>query len=240
MTGKRLRRGGDGRGVEPPGVLHRAEHARGEDETAEGSPSEQEAAWRRAMERAALELSGEVGYARMTVAALIERSGSNRERFYRTYGDKSRCYATAYTTGIEELAAGLLARCAGEPSWADGIRAALTWLAELVEAEPRVMKGLLGEAVAAARTEPKREEVFARLCRAVDRVRRESEEGRAPPPSTAPFVVHGIEASLLRCLDRPAADAADAWLEGALYIAVDLYLGPADARKQVRLLEGRG
>jgi AcrR family transcriptional regulator len=193
------------------------------------------------MERAALELSGEVGFARMTVAALVERSGSNFDRFYRTYGDKARCYSAAYAAGMEELAAGALRACAHEAQWADGLRVALVWLAELAAAEPVVVRGLLGEAGAADRqTKQKREEVFERLSRAIDRARRETDESRhSPPPLTARFILWGIETSLLRLLDRPAAgqDPA-AWLAGAIYLGVDLYLGGAAARKQVRLLGG--
>lgn len=192
------------------------------------------------MERAALELSGEVGFAEMTVAALVERGGSNRDRFYRTYGDKEHCYGAAYTAAMEELAAGSLAACADEPSWADGVRVALVWLADLVEAEPVVVKGLLGETrVVDAQTRDKREEVFERLSRAIDRARHETDEPRhSPPPLTARFILCGIETSVLRFLDRPAEAEPRGWLAGALYVAVDLYLGTTAAREQVRLLEG--
>jgi AcrR family transcriptional regulator len=206
-----------------------------------GGEEEPEAARRRAMERAALELCGEVGFAQMTVAALVERSGSNLDRFYRTYGDKGRCYHAAYAAGMEELAAGALGACAQARQWVDGMRAALVWTAELAAAEPVVVRGLLGEARAAdSRTRQKREEVFERLSRAIDRARRETDKPRhSPPPLTARFILLGIETSLLRFLDRPTGDEDPrGWLTGATYVAVDLYLGGAAAREQVRLLDG--
>jgi AcrR family transcriptional regulator len=187
------------------------------------------------MERAALELSGEVGFERMTVAALVQRSGSNLDRFYRTYADKSDCYALAYAAGMEELAAGTLGACAGEPGWAGGMRAALAWLAELVEAEPTVVRGLLGETRAVdARTRANRVKVFERLSRAIDGARRGS--GHSPPPLTAPFILGGIETSILHFLDGADGERSAEWLAGTVYVAVDLYLGPTAAREQVRRL----
>jgi AcrR family transcriptional regulator len=232
MTGERSRRESDGCGGISAGLL------RGETGHDNRRAESTEAARRWAMERAALELSGEVGFARMTVAALVERSGSNLDRFYRTYGDKTRCYSAAYALGMEELAAGALRACAQEKQWADGLRVALVWLAELAAAEPVVLRGLLGEARAAdPQTRQKREEVFERLSRAIDRARREADESRhSPPPLTARFVLWGIETSLLRVLDRPDASGRGAWLAGAIYVGVDLYLGGAAAREQVRLL----
>lgn len=237
MSGKHSRRDSDGGGGRALRLLGgpAGEGGRGGEEP--------EAARRRAMERAALELCGEVGFAQMTVAALVERSGSNLDRFYRTYGDKGRCYAAAYAAGMEELAAGALGACAREARWADGMRSALVWLAELAAAEPVVVRGLLGEARAADReTRQKREEVFERLSRAIDRARRETDEPRhSPPPLTARFILWGIETSLLRFLDRPRAEGdGDGWLAGATYVAVDLYRGGAAAREQVRLLGAAG
>jgi AcrR family transcriptional regulator len=237
MDAKRSHGDGGPRGEEPRGLLRHG--APGGGAAAAGT----KARGREEMERAALELSGEVGFARMTVSGLVERSGSNLDRFYRTYGDKAGCFAAAYATAIEELAAGVLEACAEEPRWADGMRASLAWLAGLVEAEPVLVKGLLGEAQAAERrTAAKRQEVFERLSRAIDRARRETREPRhSPPPLTAWFILGAIETSMLRCLDHaPGTDFAERWLPGALYVAVDLYLGAGAAREQVRLLAEPG
>jgi AcrR family transcriptional regulator len=232
MTEKSSERGGCAGGGPPPVLLRREPPA--------GTDAAGEATRRAAMERAALELSGEVGFERMTVAALVERSGSNLDRFYRTYADKADCYAVAYAAGMEELAAGALRACAGEPGWAGGMRAALAWLGELVEAEPTVVRGLLGETRAVdARTRANRMEVFERLSSAIDGARREAEmSGHTPPPLTAPFILGGIETSVLHFLDGPESGRFGEWLVGIVYVAVDLYLGPAAAREQVRLLGG--
>jgi AcrR family transcriptional regulator len=240
MDDKRTQRDGEARGPVPRGLLRRGEP--GSEEAGEAGAAA-EARRREEMERAALELSGEVGFERMTVAALVERSGSNLDRFYRTYGDKAGCFAAAYARAIEELVGGVLGACATEPRWADGMRAALGWLAALVEAEPILVKGLLGESRAAqGQTAAKRQEVFERLSRAIDRARRETREPRhSPPPLTAWFILGAIETSMLRCLDHaPGTDFAERWLPGALYVAVDLYLGAGAAREQVRLLAEPG
>ena len=241
MNAKRSRREGDGRGQVPPGLLRRGALAGAGAKAFDRRVAEEETR-RREMERAALELAGEVGLARMTVTALIERSGSNLDRFYRTYKDKTACYAAAYAVAIEELATGALAACEEASGWADGLRAALIWLAELVEAEPAVVRGLLGEAAAVdGQTRVKRQEVSERLSRAIDRARRETDQPRhSPPPLTARFILSGIETSVLRFLDQPDEAEPRGWLAGGIYVAVNLYFGPTAAGEQLRRLDGTG
>jgi hypothetical protein len=54
---------------------------------------------------------------------------------------------------------------------------------------------------------------------------------------TAWFILGAVETSMLHCLDHgPGPGFAERWLPGALYVAVDLYLGAGAAREQVRLL----
>jgi AcrR family transcriptional regulator len=195
-------------------------------------------ALRHAMERAALELSGEVGYGRMTIEGLLEASGSNRERFYAAYGGKAECYAAGYEAAIEELAGRLLGVCPGADSWPAAMREALVELAAFVAAEPRLAKGLLAEVyVAGGAALDKRKEVFERLSRAIDRARRETDPSRhSPPPVTGDFVAHAIEAAALRSLGAGEADEFARQVPGLLLIAIGPYFGHEAAWAEVRRL----
>jgi AcrR family transcriptional regulator len=202
-----------------------------------GGPLERKTAGRAAMERAALELSGEIGFGQVTVRELVERSGSNRERFYRAYANKEDCYSRAYRAAIDALVEHLLASGAAQPSWPAGMRTALAELARFGEAEPNLARGLIaapwaagGEALA------KRFEVFERLSRAIDRARRETNGSRhSPPPITADFILGGIEAELLRGF-QGGSGPSPATLDALLYNSVLFYFGEAAAAAEVRRL----
>lgn len=155
-----------------------------------------------ATELAVLELSGELGYEEVTVAALVERAGVNRAWFYATYGGKAECYARAYGTAAEALRSRLLDACVGAPDPASGLRAGLAELGRFLTAEPAVAAGVLAEVwVAGGAVLAKRNEVFERLSRAIDTARRELPRSRhSPPPTTATFILDAIEAAVIRAL----------------------------------------
>src|SRR6267154_2907686 len=74
---------------------------------------------------AAVEVVGEVGYARMTVARVIERARVSRKTFYGTFSDREECFLGAFEQALEhgrELAVEAYDR---ELGWRDGVRAAL-------------------------------------------------------------------------------------------------------------------
>jgi AcrR family transcriptional regulator len=205
-----------------------------------GGPVDREAAHRAAIARAALELSGEVGFDQMTVAALVERSGANRDRFYRIYADKSAAFTAGYEVTSGELVTRLLAAGADARDWPGGMRAALEELALFVDSERVLSRALVAEVLAAGEdARARRAEVFERLSRAIDRARRETAGSRhSPPPITSDFILSGIEASVLRAsrLDLPSFRSE---LPGLTYMSVVLYFGGEVARAEVRRL-GRG
>jgi len=186
------------------------------------------------LEHAALEICGEVGFARLTVEELVSRSGSNRDRLYRAFGGKDGCYLAGYRTGIDELVDRVLAAGAQAPDWPAGMRRALEELAWFIETEPLLARALVAEPWAAgAEALGKRYEVFERLSRAIDRARRERGSSRhAPPPITSDFILSGIEAEILRSL-RIGPVSADEAVAAMLYVAVLLYFGPEAARDEV-------
>ncbi len=201
-------------------------------------PGGRAAAIRLDLARTALVMAGEAGYEAMVVEELIERAATNRARFYEAFAGKEACFAEAYVAGAEALAERLLGAGYAAGGWAAGMRAALEELVRFVVAEPAVARGLLAEpGGAGAVVAAKRDEVFGRLSRAIDRARRETIRSRHPvPPFTSRFILGTIETAVLKFLADPAGRSFEAELPGLLYLVVDFYLGPEAAREQVREL----
>jgi AcrR family transcriptional regulator len=193
---------------------------------------------RLAAERAVLELSGELGYPQVTIAALIKASGSNRSRFYSTFTGKADCYTAAYETGIDELIARVLGACEVAPDWPTGMRGALAGLAGFMAEDPGLAKGLIAEVhVAGGAAAEMRKEVFERLSRAIDRARRETHPSRhSPPPVTSDFILSAIEAAALRSLALGEAGQFARQVPGLLLLSIGPYFGQEAAWAEVRRL----
>jgi AcrR family transcriptional regulator len=152
---------------------------------------------------AALQVSGELGYRKLTVQKVLERYGGHRVQFYSHFANVGACYATAYATHAGRLRDELLKAGAAQPSWRAGLRAALRELAAFACESPLLARGLLIEAhVAGPPTLGHREEVLERLSRALDSARREIGSRHSPPPLTAPFMVSAIDAAVVSALAK--------------------------------------
>lgn len=219
-------------------LLDGARFAERRAELAADGPGGRAAAIRLDLARTALVMAGERGYEAIVVEELIERAATNRARFYQAFAGKEACFAEAYVAGAEALAERLLGACEAAGGWAAGMRAALEELARFVVAEPAVARGLLAEpGGAGAVVAAKRDEVFGRLSRAIDRARRETTRSRHPsPPFTSRFILGTIDAAVLKFLADPEGRSFEAELPGLLYLAVDFYLGPEAARAELREL----
>ncbi len=160
-----------------------------------------------AIERAVLELSGEVGYDDAAVATILGRGGANRAWFYATYAGKSDCFARAYVTAAEAFCRRLLDVCAESADPPTGIRAAIAALVDFAAAEPALATGMFAEVhVAGGDALVKRNEVFERLSRAIDRAYRETPGSRhSPPPLAAGFILDALEATLIKQLRDPGS-----------------------------------
>jgi AcrR family transcriptional regulator len=182
---------------------------------------------RRRLARAAVELSGEVGYRRLTVGLILTRAEIGRSAFYRCFANRQACYQEGYEAGIEELARRLLEEGRETGSWAEGMRAALEELAGFLAAEPDYAAGLLAQVhVAGAAALGKRNEVSERLSRAIDGARRETLVSRhSPPPIAAPFILNAIEQSALNSIARGAPEEFARTVPELLRLAVSTYFG---------------
>jgi AcrR family transcriptional regulator len=182
---------------------------------------------------AALAASGELGYRRLSVQAILDRAGLSRPRFYRSYANKADCYARAYEGAIMNLESDLLAVGAAAPDWLAGFRASLERLADFTGADPFVARGVLAEVhVAGGAALAKRSEVFERLSRAVDvTARRETSQSRhSPPPITAAFILNAVESALLREFLECQPGRFAAAIPDLAQIAAAVYFGERKGR----------
>lgn len=153
------------------------------------------------LEAAVLEAAGELGYARLTVQAVLDRSGVGRSRFYREFANLAECFACAYVAAIERLCERLLVGCR-PGAWRAALVSALDVLSRLLAERPLIARALVLEVhVAGEPALAKQREVWERLSRAMDGARRETDSSRhSPPPLTASFMVSAIEAAVGRAL----------------------------------------
>jgi AcrR family transcriptional regulator len=233
------RRIGDRNGeVAGPRWLRAGALARVVEDAARTGEKGHRAAIRISLEQTALELSGEVGYSQMGVADLVERADSNLGRLYKSYGGKFECYLAGYRWAIDALSGRLLLVGGEEDDWPAGMRAALVELAAFVVAEPNLAKGIFVEVyVAGGAAREKRNEVFERLSRAIDRARRETDQSRhSPPPITSRFILSGIEAALLRSLSGQGGADFESLVPGLLHLAISSYFDHEVAQRELRRL----
>ena len=183
---------------------------------------------------AMLAACGELGYRKVSVRSVLARYDGYRVQFYREFGSKAECYATAYEAEAERLCGTLLGAAAAEPSWREGLRAALRELARFACERPTVARGILVEIhVAGEPALTKREELFERLTRAIDSARRETGSRHSPPPMTAPFMVSAIEASVCAALERGDPGSFAAAVPELAGMVVGAYFGEEAAGEEL-------
>jgi AcrR family transcriptional regulator len=184
--------------------------------------------------KAMLVTSGELGYEQVAVRNVIEQAKTSRATFYKYFEDREDCFARAYGEATEWLYRRLLGAARRQPSWRQGLRAALAELLEFCANQPAIAKALLVEVHAAGeRALAQRRDLMERLSRALDSARREIPSRQAPPPVAADFIVGAIDALLTaKLLDGDAAQAPE-MLPGLLHFVVMQYLGEPAAWEEL-------
>jgi AcrR family transcriptional regulator len=178
--------------------------------------------------------SGELGYEQVAVRHVIERAQTSRATFYKHFQDREDCFAQAYGDAGEWLYRRLIGAARRQPSWREGLRAALAELLEFCANQPAIARALLVEVHAAGeRPLAQRRELMERLARALDSGRGELPSRQAPPPIASDFVVGAIDTLLVaKLLDGDAARAPE-MLPGLLHFVVMQYLGESAAWEEM-------
>lgn len=184
---------------------------------------------RRSRERlleAMLLVCGEIGYERVSVQDVIERARASRATFYKHFDDKEDCFLSAYRETSEWLYQRLEGVAKRQPSWKEGLRAALAELLEFCANQPAIARALFVEAVAAGGDAMAQHDLLMeRLSHAIDGARREIDSRQAPPPVTAAFMVGAIEALVRAKLMSDEPETAPELLPGILHFVVMQFFG---------------
>jgi len=184
--------------------------------------------------KAMLVASGEMGYEQVAVRHVIERAKTSRATFYKHFDDREDCFAQAYGDAAEWLYERLVGAARRQPSWREGLRAALAELLEFCANQPAIAKALVVEVHAAGeRVLAKRRELMERLSGALDSARSEIPSGQAPPPITPDFIVGAIDTLLAAKLLDGDAERAPEMLPGLLHFVVMQYLGEGAAWEEM-------
>lgn len=169
-----------------------------------------------------LDLVGERGYRRATVALICARAGLPRERFFAHFAGKRECFAAAHAAALGPLGEALVA-AASRPDLDAALRAVLAELCAFVEARPKVARATLREPhVVGGGALAANEEVWERLSGALAGACRETAGPRhSPPPVAAAFIVGAIEEVVTTCLSsvHPTPDLRAAVPELARLLA---------------------
>lgn len=183
---------------------------------------------------AMLVVSGEIGYEQVAVRNVIERAQTSRATFYKYFEDREDCFTRAYGEASEWLYQRLIGAGRRQPSWREGLRAALAELLELCANQPALAKALIVEVHAAGEQSlARRRDLMERLSRALDGARREIPSRQAPPPVASEFIVGAIDTLLAAKLLDGEAERAPEMLPGLLHFVVMQYLGEAAAWEEL-------
>jgi AcrR family transcriptional regulator len=181
-----------------------------------------------------LQAVGTKGYEKTTVQDAIGAAGVYRQSFYDSFQDKEDCYLEALDAGSAWIELAMREEAAGETSWRDQLRGALTGLLRFLDERPAVGRALLVEVHAAGpQAVQKRVEAMERASAMVDRARGESD---APAPAiSSEAVVAGILAVLHSRLSADQTDGFLRLLPELMYLAVLPYFGADVASTEMRL-----
>ena len=178
--------------------------------------------------------SGELGYEQVAVRHVIERAKTSRATFYKHFDGREDCFAQAHADFGGWLYRRLIGAARRQPSWREGLRAALAELLEFCANQPTIAKALLVEVHAAGeRAMAQRRELMERLARALDSARGEIPTRQAPPPVTPDFIVGAIDTLLTAKLMDGDAKRAPEMLPGLLHFVVMQYLGESAAWEEM-------
>jgi AcrR family transcriptional regulator len=174
----------------------------------------------------------EQGYDKTTVSLVGSRAHVSKSDFYRHFASKDECFVAAYDEAVEDLRVEMLAACAKQKGWAEGVcaglAAALAWLAR----EPARANLLLVEGLRAGR------EVYDRFLAALQSFvppLHESAPARpsavAPPEAADEAVVGGVVSLLGRRVLAGETERMEEFFPEVAEFALTPYLGAAAARR---------
>ena len=174
---------------------------------------------------------GDKGYARVSVADVIERAGVSRKTFYEHFANKEECFLVAYDTEADALLAAIgEAIAASAPDWlAGGLAGTRRYLEELA-ARPTFARTFLVEVLAAGPAAlARRADVHRRfadhLRSVLDAARRDLPELAPPADHVFPAAVGAMNELVTEHLAAHGAESLPALTEALVDVQLALLVG---------------
>jgi AcrR family transcriptional regulator/DNA-binding MarR family transcriptional regulator len=183
---------------------------------------------------AAVEAIEEHGYARLTVAQVINRAKVSRKTFYDLFEDREDCFLAVFERTLAQVSSRVVEAYEPESNWREGVRAGLTALLVFIDEEPELARLCIVDALGGgARVLEERARVLARLRKVIDLGRATATSGREPASVTAEGVIGAVFAVLhTRLLERSSKPYME--LLGPLMSMIVLpYLGTRAASREL-------
>ena len=190
---------------------------------------------KRRIREALMDLVIEVGFDRLTAAAVCERAGVPADAFARAFPRLEDCYSWVHEENSRTFEQLVMAAFEGDGSWRDRLRAAAYVAARYMEGHPREVRFGVTEMFAAGpMAQVVRERGLHRMVELIDAGRWELDDPYSVDRGVAEGVFGAAYATLTAELRRrggalPAAD----FVPAMMYLAVGPYLGQEAAREEL-------
>src|SRR3984893_15742383 len=183
---------------------------------------------------AAVQVVGELGYEKMSVARVTARAGVSRRTFYDLFVDREACFLAAFGEAVERARA-LACEAAGvERDWRSRVRAGLAALLALFAEEPLAGRVLVVDALKGGPVVLEcRAGVVAELIAVVEGGRAQVRGGREVAPLTAEGGVGAVLAVVHARLSGSGGGSLTELLNALMAMIVRPYLGGAAAEREL-------
>ncbi len=186
-----------------------------------------------------VEVAGERGAPRASVAHIVDRAGISRRTFYEHFEDREDCFLAAFDYALAQAGQAVLPAYDIEGSWRERVRSGLAALLAFFDEQPGLGALLVIDALGAGpRALARRGELVDALISVVDDGRLEGKAAQEPPPLAADGVVGAVfNVVHARMLERRAGSGHSgpllALVNPFMSMIVMPYLGTAAARREL-------
>jgi AcrR family transcriptional regulator len=184
---------------------------------------------------ATVQVVGELGYERMSVARVTARAGVSRRTFYDLFEDREACFLAAFVATAERVRGLAVAAAAGERDWRGRVRGGLGALLGFLDEDPAAGRVLVVDALKAGPVVLEcRAGLVGELIGVVEGGRAQVRRGREIAPLTGEGVVGAVLAVVhARLLTDTRGGGFVELLNPLMAMVVQPYLGAAAAEREL-------
>jgi AcrR family transcriptional regulator len=174
----------------------------------------------------------ELGWSGASVAHITARARVSRRTFYDLFENREDCLLAVLDEVVGRVEQDLAAADLSKLSWRERVRAGLWTILCFLDREPVLARVCVAQALQGGpRVLARREQILARLARALDEGRN-GENGRTCPPLTAEGLVGAVFSIVYARLTRPEHKPLADLMGELMGMLVLPYAGPSVARRE--------